>query len=176
MPGCPPPRFSLLFFSTGTYVTNLDALVRRNIPPCLCGECGVMFLRTPAMSPDVPYTLPRCMLVQFRVSWCRLYSGIPPRTVFPVHLILSLFRGVPGAHRLPSSRSVLYASTSTRDESLFSSRPPCQPTLRPTDNVASRAIPSVFRSTRSFQIRIDSCLLEPSQRKMPDVSGIPQND
>jgi hypothetical protein len=42
------------------------------------------------------------------------------------------------------------------------------PTLRSTDNVASRAIPIVFCSTRSFQIRIDSCLPEPSQRKTPD--------
>ncbi len=37
-----PPRFSFLVLSTGTYATNLVAHIRGNIPPCLCGECGVM--------------------------------------------------------------------------------------------------------------------------------------
>ena len=45
---CTLPRFSLLFFSSGTYATNLDSLIRRNIYifPGLGGECGVMLLRT----------------------------------------------------------------------------------------------------------------------------------
>jgi hypothetical protein len=118
------------------------------------------------------------MLVQFRVSWCRLYSGIPFRTVSPVHLILSLFLGVPGAHCLPSSRSVLYASTSTGMNLSFLQGLPVGQLLRPTDNVASRAIPGVFRSfVQHVPSRFASTrLLEPSQSKMPDVSGIPQND
>jgi hypothetical protein len=71
----------------------------------------------------------------------------------------------------------VYASTSSPEMNLsFLQGRLAGQLLRPTNNVASRSIPIVYRSTRSFQIRIDLCLPEPSQCKTPDVSGIPQND
>ena len=68
----------------------------------------------------------------------------------------------------------MYASTVTPEMNLsfLQGHLVGQP-LRSADNVASRAIP-IVHSTRFFQIRMDSCLPEPSQRKTPDVSGNPQ--
>lgn len=88
---------------------------------------------------------------------------------------ISVLRGAKGP--TPYPLPAVYASTSTPEMNLsFLQGRLVGQILHPTDNVASRSIPIVFRSTRSFQIRIESCLPEPSQRKTPDVSGIPQSD
>ena len=83
-----PPRFSRFFFSTGTYATNLDALRRKFLRVFAVSLWGMW--RYDFTYP-LPYTLPRCMLVHFRVSWYHLYSRTSSRTVSSVPLNLSPF-------------------------------------------------------------------------------------